>query len=308
MKSAVKNTLPIVLKVLLGIMFIVSAILKVVDMDKFEIYIYSYHFFSLNFSFLVARAAIIAELVLGIGLVSNCFHKLMWWGSMAMLAGYMLLLIYAYFIGRTDSCHCFGALFPFNPLQSILKNVVLMGLFALCYKVRDFHFKGQWIALAGVVIASTVAIFLISPPDNYSPNYNPEKTLNDELFIQMLSEEPLDEYHLMEGKQVVCLLSTSCSFCQLAAHKLSLMQQYYGFPPENITYVFMGTLDGLDEFYKESESAEYRNVLYDDVITLLKVNDGKFPTIVLVDNGVIVHDYELRSMKEEEIKEFFAQP
>ena len=60
-----KSKLPLVLKVLLGIMFIVSAILKIVDMDKFEIYIYSYHFFSLNFSFLVARAAIIVELVFG---------------------------------------------------------------------------------------------------------------------------------------------------------------------------------------------------------------------------------------------------
>ena len=75
------------LKVLLGLVFIVSAILKVVDMDKFEIYIYSYHFFSLNFSFIVARLAIILELVLGFGLISHTLHKLYWWGSMAMLVG-----------------------------------------------------------------------------------------------------------------------------------------------------------------------------------------------------------------------------
>ena len=66
----VKTILPIALKVLLGIVFIVSAVLKIFDMDKFEIYVYSYRFFSLNFSFLVARAAIIAELVLGIMLTS----------------------------------------------------------------------------------------------------------------------------------------------------------------------------------------------------------------------------------------------
>ena len=303
-----KSIFPLVLKVLLGILFIVSAILKVVDMDKFEVYIYSYHFFSLNFSFLVARAAIIAELVLGIGLISNCFHKLMWWGSMAMLAGYTILLIYAYFIGRTDSCHCFGDFLPFNPAQSILKNVILMALFALCYKAKNYRFRGQWLAMIGVVIASTVAIFLVSPPDNYTTNYNPDKYLNDELFAQMLSEPPVGEYHLQEGKQVVCLLSTSCDFCQLAAHKLSLMQQYYGFPAENITYVFMGSEEGIEEFYKESESARYRNVLYLDVVNLLKINNGNFPTIVLLDNGVIVHEYGLRNMKEEEIKEFFVQP
>ena len=44
---------------MLGLVFIVSAVLKVYDMDQFEIYVYSYHFFSLNLSFLLARAAII---------------------------------------------------------------------------------------------------------------------------------------------------------------------------------------------------------------------------------------------------------
>ena len=143
----IKDILPIVLKVALGVVFIVSAVLKIIDMDQFEIYVYSYHFFSLNFSFLVARAAIIAELVLGIGLVSNCLHKLMWWGSVAMLMGYTLLLIYAQLIGRTDNCHCFGDVLQFNPWQSIIKNLVLMGLYALIYKVKGKRFRNDLLAL-----------------------------------------------------------------------------------------------------------------------------------------------------------------
>ena len=83
----VRKIAPYALQAVLGLVFIFSAIMKVIGMDRFEIYIYSYHFFSLNFSFLVARAAIIAELVLGIGLVSNCFHKLMWWGSVFEFPG-----------------------------------------------------------------------------------------------------------------------------------------------------------------------------------------------------------------------------
>ena len=303
--SRIKNILPVILKVLLGLMFIVSAVLKIIDMDKFEIYVYSYHFFSLNFSFLVARAAIIVELVLGIGLVSNCFHKLMWWGSMAMLVGYTLLLIYAQIIGRTDSCHCFGEFLPFNPWQSIIKNLVLMGLFALVYKVKGRSFKGQWVALLGVAIASTVGVFLVSPPDNYTPNYHSGKNLNEDLFSEMLSNPPMDSLRLWEGKQVVCLFSTSCKYCQLAAQKFSLMQQYYGFPPENVTYVFVGTEEGITKFYEQSESAVYHNVLYEDVVGLLKVINGSFPTIVFVDKGMVVHEYGLRSMKEEEIKAFF---
>lgn len=276
-------------------------------MDKFEIYIYSYHFFSLNFSFLVARAAIILELVLGIGLVSQCFHKLMWWGSMMMLAGYTLLLVYAQILGRTDSCHCFGELLPFNPWQSILKNIVLMGLFALVYKVKDFGFKGKWLALTGVAIASSVAVFAVSPPDNFI-SYNRDKNVNESLFAEMLSSPLLEEFHLDEGKQVIGIFSTACKYCQLSAHKISLMQQHYDFPAENMTYIFIGTEEGIKTFYEKSESAEYRSVLHDNPIGLLPVIDGKFPTIVFLDNGTIVHTYELRDMKEDEIKAFFTQP
>jgi thiol-disulfide isomerase/thioredoxin len=276
-------------------------------MDKFEIYIYSYHFFSLNFSFLVARAAIIFELVLGIGLVSQCFHKLMWWGSMMMLAGYTLLLVYAQIIGRTDSCHCFGELLPFNPWQSILKNIVLMGLFALVYKVKDFSFNGKWLTLTGVAIASSVAVFAVSPPDNFI-SYNRDKNVNESLFAEMLSSPLLEEFHLDEGKQVIGIFSTACKYCQLSAHKISLMQQHYDFPAENMTYIFIGTEEGIKTFYEKSESAEYRSVLHDNPVSVLPIIDGKFPTIVFLDNGTIVHTYELRDMKEDEIKAFFTQP
>ena len=304
--SQFKTIAPIVLKMLLGLVFIVSTVLKVVDMDSFEIYVYSYHFFSLNFSFLVARAAIIVELVLGIGLVSNCLHKLMWWGSVAMLTGYTLLLIYAFVIGRTDSCHCFGDFLPFNPQQSLLKNLLLLALFALVYKVKGWHFKGQWLVLVGVAVAASVAVFAVSPPDNFTPSYNPEQNLQEAYFDEALQDPPLDSLKLTEGRQVVCFFSTGCEYCQMAAHKLSLMQQFYGFPPENITYVFMGSEEGKERFFEKSESATYRSVLYEDVIKLLKITNGNFPVLVFMENGTVVHEYGFRNMKEAEIKAFFV--
>lgn len=296
------------LKVLLGLVFIVSAVLKVVDMDRFEIYIYSYHFFSLNFSFLVARAAIILELFLGIGLITNSLHKVYWWGSMAMLVGYTLLLIYALVLGRTDSCHCFGDYLQLDPKQSILKNVVLMLLFLLIYRMEGWKTPFRWLILCLAVMASTIAVFVVSPPDNYTPNYEPEHNLQTELFNEMLDEEPLDSLDLREGKQVTCFLSTGCEYCQMAAQKLSLMQQFYGFPAENITYVFMGNEEGVVEFFGQTASPHYRHVLYKDVVRLLKAINGNFPAIVFMDNGEVVHEYGFRNMREEEIKAFFSSP
>ena len=302
-----KEILPLMLKIVLGLVFIASAILKIIDMDQFEIYVYSYHFFSLNFSFLVARAAIIAELVLGFGLVSNCFHKLMWWGSMAMLIGYTLLLIYAQLIGRTDNCHCFGDVLQFNPWQSIIKNMVLMALFALVYKVKGICFRNDWFVLAGAIVVSTAAVFAVSPPDNFTSAYKPQQNLNVELFDEALQQPPLDELHLDDGKKVVCFFSTACDYCQMSAHKLSLMQQFNGFPAENICYVFMGSEEGKSRFYELSQSQIYQDVIYEDVVNLLKITSGVFPVILLLEDGEVVGEYEFRSMREKEIQAFMKE-
>ena len=302
-----KDILLKVLKAVLGLVFIVSAVLKIVELDQFEIYVYSYHFFSLNFSFLVARAAIIAELVLGIGLFSNCFHKLMWWGSVAMLAGYTILLIYAQLMGRTDNCHCFGDVLQFNPWQSIIKNLVLMALFALIYKVKGVRFRNDLLALAGAVLLSTVAVFFVSPPDNFTSAYKPQQNLNVELFNAAMRQPPLDGLHLNEGKKIVCFFSTACDYCQKSAHKLSLMQRFYGFSAENIVYVFMGSEEGKTRFYELSQSRKYQDVIYEDAVNLLRINNGVFPVILLLEDGEVVGEYEFRSMQEDEIREFMSR-
>ena len=296
-----------VLKVLLGLVFIVSAVLKVYDMDRFEIYVYSYHFFSLNLSFLAARAAVILELVLGIGLVSHTLHKMYWWGSVAMLLGYSLLLLYALHLGRTDSCHCFGDFLQLDPKQSLFKNGILLLFFLLIFKMESWHTPFRWLLLCLAIMASTIGVFVASPPDNLTSNSNPEQNLHRELFGEMLDEAPLDTLNLREGKRVVGFFSTSCEYCQLAAQKLSLMQQYYGFPTDNITFVFLGSEDGIARFYVESASTHYGSVLYPDVVRLLKVINGNFPVIVLLDNGEVVHEYGFRNMQEDEIKAFFER-
>ena len=291
-------------KVLLGLVFIVSAVLKVVDMDRFEIYIYSYHFFSLSFSFIIARLAIILELVLGIGLISHCLHKLMWWGSMVMLVAYSLLLIYALKLGRTDSCHCFGDFLQLNPKQSLVKNGVLLVLFLPIFRMESWKTPFRWLILILSVMAASIGVFVASPPDNMTSNADPEQNLQMELFDEMLEDSPLDSLNLKQGKQIVCFFSTSCEYCQTAARKLSLMQQFHGFPRERITYLFMGNEEEVSRFYELSESDRYREVIYPDA-RMLKAVKGNLPTIVFMENGEVVKECGFRDMQEDEIKAFF---
>lgn len=304
-----KEKILLAVKILLGLALIASAILKVCELDKFEIYVYSYHFITLNFSFIAARIAIIAELVLGIGLVSNTQHKFYWWGSMGMLLGYTLLLIYALLIGRTDSCHCFGDFLQLDPKQSLLKNVVLVLLLLPVYRVKGRETPHRLLVFCLALAVSTITVFAVSPPDNFTSAYHSDSNLQENLFVEMLNEPPLDSLALQDGKQVVCFFSTGCEYCQMAAQKLALMQQYYSFPAENVICVFMGNDENITRFYEEAQSPKYRSVVYDDdVAKLLKAINGQFPTIVFMRNGAVVETYGFRDMKEAEIKAFFTQP
>ena len=83
-------TAALVVRMLLGIVFIVSAIAKLCGMDRFEIYIFSYNILPLNVSFLTARVVTVCELLVGIGLVANVFKRLVDTCAMLMLVGFTL--------------------------------------------------------------------------------------------------------------------------------------------------------------------------------------------------------------------------
>ena len=55
----------IVLRILVGVIFSVSAVAKLVAIDDFELYIYSYGWLPLSVSYVVARLCIGWEMVLG---------------------------------------------------------------------------------------------------------------------------------------------------------------------------------------------------------------------------------------------------
>lgn len=306
--NKLKQSLPYIAKVAIGILFIISAIAKIVGMDKFELYVYSYHFFSLNFTFIMARLAIVAELVLGIGLLSMLKHKPVWWASTLMTAGYTLFLLYAALIGRGDSCHCFGELVDMNPWQSIVKNIVLLAILAIAYPAKEVKWRFAWPTLIVAVLACGVTVFCVSPPDNFTSGYNREGNINTEILNNIISTPPLDTLNLDTGRQIVCFFTPSCEFCQMAARKISLMQQFYGSGNENITYIFlMGDNESVEKFFDKSESSRYPYIVYPDVTQLLACVDGDFPTIAFMEDGKIVYQAGFRDMHEDEIQKFLEK-
>ena len=123
-----------------GSVFIIAAILKLISIDEFEIYIYSFDIFSFLLTTFVSRFIIIGEFVLGLFLILKINYKTTWRLAFISLILFTLFLVYVAIFRNDDNCHCFGELVELSPLESIVKNLILIVLLLLCRRTK---FKAQ---------------------------------------------------------------------------------------------------------------------------------------------------------------------
>lgn len=149
-----------VLKCLLGIFFMVSALSKFVSIDNFNIYVFSFGFLSFRLAVIVGWLAVSTELLLGVALLVNRHHRLVSLLCILMLIVFSLFLVYAWFIGRTDNCHCMGDLLPFDPMHSVLKNAVLLLLALFVWRYADSEWRPRWWLVLPLVLLAQGFIVL----------------------------------------------------------------------------------------------------------------------------------------------------
>lgn len=270
----------------------VSSVAKLLAIDDFELYIFSYGFFSLNVSYLAARLCIAFEFLLGL------FVALGWWrrwvnlAAMLLLLAFSVFLCYAALIGRTDSCQCMGRLADLNPVQSLLKNAVLIVL-TLAYsrmtgRTADTGAKGAKVRIRLLVIslimvvAGVVAVFCISVPDNWM--FGPEETRFDRQLLETtLAEEPLAADSLAVGHQLVAFVTPGCPYCRMTREKLGSIARRNHLDASKIHY------------YEPSDLPKGY---------FLRITFGQRPLVVLLDEGKPVVTYHYRNISEREVCRF----
>ncbi len=114
------------MKVLLALFFLVSALAKFIGIDSFEIYLYSLHLLPLTACQVLARVVVAGELWLAIVLLSGHRHRFALHCLLLALLLFTGVLALLALRGHSDNCHCMGELMAFSPMQSILKNAVLL--------------------------------------------------------------------------------------------------------------------------------------------------------------------------------------
>lgn len=274
----------VVLRVLLALLFIVSAVAKLMAIDDFELYVFSYGFFSLNVVYVLVRLCIGAELLLGLLIAAGWWRRWVNLAALAMLLFFSLFLCYAALNGRNESCQCFGRLADMPPAVSLLKNAVLI-LMVLVYNKLSasmVHNHRRWMTYVAVAcgVVAMVVPFVVSVPDSWM--FGPE----DGIFDRELLQQTVEEQHWDEGQKLVAFVTPGCPYCKMTRSKLTSIANRHDIDEASIIYIEPDDI-GSDLF--------------------LKITYGQRPLVVMLDEGKPVVTYHYRNINERQISRFLTQ-
>ncbi len=291
-----------IIKLFSAVVFIISAIMKLVSMDAFELYLYSFGIFSLDFTMIAARLLIAAELFLGSLLLLGIYSKFAVNTSIIMLFGFTGFITYLLIVNNHEHCHCFGDLVVLSHPLSIIKNLLLVGMLVIARKTSDWIIRFRTVILATLLITSIALVFIISPPDCLRRDYYKSKTTYNE---QKLNEFIQDQ-NLQDKKKVAFFFGASCHYCKLTAQKLAVFLDK-AHNENNFMIVFMGDNETANQKFLQEYKLEKVNYTYLNPMDFLKITNGSLPLVFILDKGEVVETYGYRSLREKSVLDFVAQ-
>lgn len=291
-------------RIILGAAFALSSLAKLSSLESFELYIFSFGFAGFDLCSIAARLIIIAELLLGVFLTFNILPRLTRWLTGLSLAGFSIFLLSRALAGDTESCHCMGDLVDMNPIQSLVKNVVLALLLAYIWKDHGRTFKRQVPVVAIAVASSVAAVFLAFPPDFYYRGSSESNDLSEEAFRPVA-----DSLGLLTGKRAVCFYSGSCEHCKHCVSKMAGIISRHSLPQDSVFVLFMQTHENQDSvavsFFAENGEGLILPYDYLHPFEFIPLTNGSMPLVVLFEDGEMVKEYDYLSIDEKELAAFF---
>ena len=299
------SVLKLTIRLLLGVFFIGTAVLKLLSIDNFEVYIYSFSLFSYTWTTFFSRLLIFIELLVGISLILKICFKQIWWLTMLMMAGFTLFLVYAAIFRNDSYCHCFGDLIELNPTQSIFKNIITIALLLLIRKEQSHNYKPlmrKWL-VALTIVTSFVISFVLLPMDIiYNKIYSDKENVNTMAFDECMSDSTFAD--LQHGRYLINYALAGCKFCRLGAEKLTMMLDRNGISHEKVKFIIGGSDEAIIRFIENTNTSDYEHWKI-PAPQFMSITFGKFPLYVFVKDGKVVKAGDFRILDDDVLMEFF---
>ena len=282
------------IRLLLGAFFIGTAVLKLLSIDNFEVYIYSFGLFSYTWTTFFSRLLIFIELLIGISLILKICFKQIWWLTMLMMVGFTLFLVYAAIFRNDSNCHCFGDLIELNPIQSILKNIITIALLFFIKNEESHDYKPvlkKWLVASTIVISLVVSFVLLPMDVIYNKVYSEKENVNTVAFYESMNDSTF--VNLQHGRYLINYALAGCKYCRIGAEKLTLMVDRHGIPHDRIKLIIGGSDEAIGRFIELTGTSDYEHWKI-PAPKFMSITFGKFPLYVFIEDGKIVKAGDLR--------------
>ncbi|HMC01529.1 MAG TPA: BT_3928 family protein [Flavobacteriaceae bacterium] len=195
-------------RVLVGVLFIISGLIKLNDPLGFSYKLQEY--FSadvLNLPFLEPYALMISvvlvvfEVILGVFLLIGYKRKFTLWSLLAMIVFFTFLTFYSAYFDKVKDCGCFGDALKLTPWESFTKDVILLFLILILFFGKK-HIKPLFSKLPNTILALISFIFslwfgyhvLMHLPSKDFRAYKIGNNIQQEMSIPEGAPKPVIEY------------------------------------------------------------------------------------------------------------------
>jgi len=265
-------------RLILAASFILSAISKLIYPGIVEIILIDQGFTSDRIiAGYTVRLFIAAEFSIGLlYLIPFYIKKITIPSTWILLFAFTLYLIYSGFIlGEKENCGCFGELLEMSPLESIIKNIVLVIISIILFKLVSERKNKVWIQIAFWVVPLAIVF-----------SFFPVKNLSSSQFNKFTHFEGKGRVDLISSSRLLAVFSLDCEHCQEIAKELAILKKENADLPE--IYVLFFSEGGI--------TIEKFNSITNSNFPYTMINVGEFfdligsspPRVYLLKDGEVV--------------------
>jgi len=284
----------ILFQIIIAATFIFSAISKILSPGYFEITLLDQGLFSdRGIASYFARIFIILELALGLFfLQSNYLKKIFAPATIILLIifiGHMLFLI---LLGDNDNCGCFSSVIKMNPLEAIIKNLVLIVITFFVFKYSDPKPNSKTIPFS-MFLFSVLFVFITTPISS----------TEEFPFLKYTNFENEGRVDLAEGEKIIAIFDATCDHCFETAKSLKRLDSELEDFPQIYILIFGETDKDIKKFMSKSDiKYPYHKINIDDFFDLI---GSVPPRLYWLKDGEVVQVWDERI--EEKLWDKFGQ-
>jgi len=270
---------PLFLRYLFAFTFLFSAYTKFVAPGYFEITLMDQGLApSRIFAAYLSRFFIGLEFVLGVLLLLPFYTRKLLLFSLVLIGGFSLHLIYLWSLGDQENCGCFGEMISMTPLESLLKNALLMGLaFWIYIKVPKVDKAKPMLLFFSLLLIGSMWILLPLP--------KPQA----ENFIQFTHFEPIGRVDLAQDEVLVAVFNLDCEHCQAAATELVKLSKNHTLPPIYVLFFKEGSTS-VEQFEELTQS--HFPFTFIDTSTFFDLIGASPPRLYYLSQGEVIQFWD----------------